>query len=954
MAFIVLRCNCPIFKGYSTRSMEKPAIPENEAQRLEALASYQILDTLAQQEFDDITYIASQICNTSISLISLIDEDRQWFKSRVGLDAPETHRDYAFCGHAINYPDEIFEIEDSRKDKRFHDNPLVTGDPRVIFYAGYPLVNPDGYVLGTLCVIDDEPKKLSEHQRKSLESLSRQVVSLLEFRKANRELSDSRAQFKQLVDNVGDYVYEVNEFGRFMYCNPLISQDTGFSPEEIAEMSYLDFVHDDDYQKIEQFYASLVSDQIEDSYVEFRVNTKDSRTKPLYVGQKVKISYKDGRFYKARAIARNLTAEKILKKELDEKSDLYRLISENAKDIVCLQDLEGIYTYVSPSIAENLGYSPEELLGRTPVDFIHPKDMERLKKEPYPPAPTSEQRYLEYRLRDKKGDYSWYESISTPILDDDGKIISVRTSARNIQLRKTQETELIDAKEKAEIASEAKANFLSVMSHEIRTPLNAIIGLSHILLQEKPRQDQLDSLETIRFSSENLLSLVNNILDYNKIESGRVELENIHFNLKELVFNVKKAQSYKAAEKSIDLEIHFDEKVPELVKGDPSRISQILNNLLSNAIKFTNVGSVKFQVEMMEKKAKEVSIRFQVVDTGIGISQKNLEKVFDRFVQAESSITRNFGGTGLGLSITKRLLELMGSKIDVESIPGKGSTFSFVISLPISRKNALKSPLTNDLLNKLDDLSAYGLNVLMVEDNMANQLVAKKFLTSWGIYVDIANDGFEALAMVQKNAYDLILMDLQMPKKDGLTTTEEIRQFQDNVNRNIPILALTASSESSTLAKVIRHGMNDLVIKPFIPSELYNKIVKHAVRNRIDIPEGAILPRDTVRKSVKEHLLGFAKNDTDLLDNLIEGFKTNITEFRTNFPELISNKELEKAKFLIHKVRGTFMMTGWPQLIADAENCLDTSETYKKELFLNSIIDCCEELLRELDALNFD
>lgn len=1056
--------------------MVKPQIPHNEAERLQALKDYEILDTLPEKEFDDITKIASVICNSPIALISLVDEERQWFKSKIGIDVTETHRDFSFCAHSINEPDEIFEIQESTKDKRFKNNPLVQGEPKVIFYAGSPLITPDGLVLGTLCVIDNVPRKLNNGQRASLGALARQVMTQLELRKQNTQLEKSRGQFQKLIENVDDYVFETNAKGVFSYCNPLMSKDTGFSNKELTQMHYLELVHVEDRDRVKKFYQDHVSKQISESYIKFRVTVKNNPDKELIVGQKAHITYNNGKVVQVRAISRNITNEVQLQKKLDENAKLFKLISETAQDIVCLHSPNGAYTYVSPSIEDNLGYKPEEIIGKTPYDLMHPDDVERAKKDAHRPLLEGErQNYFEYRLRNKAGDYLWFESISTAIEDENGKVTSLRSSTRSTQIRKEQETiindqnyrlesfvqatpapvamfdkdvnylthsdkwlttyglegkhiigvnhyelfpeigdewkkihqeclsgithrrdedsfpradgtvqwlkwevrpwyhrsgeiggiimltdditknkeqelELIEAKERAEIASEAKANFLSIMSHEIRTPLNAVIGMSHLLMQENPRPDQLQGLKIIRFSSENLLSLVNDILDYNKIEAGKVELETTTFSLEELAGNIKQAQSYRADEKSIALKLLYDQDIPKTIVGDPSRLSQIMNNLLSNAIKFTKEGSVKITIEVEERSDEEVKIYFEFKDTGIGISSENVDRIFDRFVQAETNITRNFGGTGLGLSITKRLLNIMGGEIHVDSKIGKGSTFYFSLSFPYI-ENAETTASIGTSYNTLSDLSSFGLKVLLVEDNQANQIVATKFLNNWGVTVDIANNGFEALEMIENQGYGLVLMDLQMPKKDGLTASKEIRALEGNYFKNIPILALTASSDSSTMIRTRDFGMNDIIIKPFIPSELYRKVYEYGCQKtngQAEEPAKPIEEKVDI-EDISNSLLSFTGGDEAFLTNLLSSFVENIEEFIEKFPACIKEKNASNANFLLHKIRTTFQMCGLEHIIKNVEFCIQTMEHEEAHPVLPGIISSCEHVR---DALN--
>lgn len=395
---------------------------------------------------------------------------------------------------------------------------------------------------------------------------------------------------------------------------------------------------------------------------------------------------------------------------------------------------------------------------------------------------------------------------------------------RQIQVKKQTEGELIHAKEVAENATQAKSEFLSMMSHEIRTPLNAIIGLTYLMQQEEQTPSVMENLKTLQFSAENLHLLINDILDFSKIEAGKVDLEEMPFDLKLLVSNIKKANQVKAEEKGNKIKLMLDDDIPNTLVGDSLRIAQVLTNLVSNAVKFTLNGSVTIEVSVLKKDDAKASIYFSVKDTGIGIPPDKQKLIFERFTQANSETTRKFGGTGLGLVISKKLVQLHGSDIELESEAGKGAQFSFTLNLKIG--TTLKQQMAIALTDDNNDVSLEGVKLLLVDDYFVNIKVASKFLEKWKVTFDTAENGLMAIDKFNKNEYDLILMDLLMPEMDGYTAVEKIRE----TGAEIPIIALTASATLNNQDRAFNVGMNDYVTKPFNPKELYMKIAKYSGR----------------------------------------------------------------------------------------------------------------------------
>lgn len=380
------------------------------------------------------------------------------------------------------------------------------------------------------------------------------------------------------------------------------------------------------------------------------------------------------------------------------------------------------------------------------------------------------------------------------------------------------------AKKQAEQGLQAKSEFLSTMSHEIRTPLNSVVGMTNLMLGNNPRPDQKEQLDVLQFSANNLLSIVNDILDYNKIEAGKVTFENIEMNLPQILNNIVAGAKSAAGEKGIAVNLVIDNTITNYVMGDPTRLAQVVHNLVGNAVKFTKEGEVLVEVTKLEEANDNVSLLFAVKDTGIGIPEEKQQLIFERFTQADSSTSRSFGGTGLGLAITQRILELQGSKLQLYSEYGKGSTFFFAQTLPCSPKK-LEKEHAIETIPVNDGKALEGINILLVEDNQINILVAKTFLENWGARIDVAENGQEAINKLDTSIHQLVLMDLHMPVMDGYTAIRNIRQK----GINIPIVALTASLPNEVEDEIKGLEINGFVLKPFVPDELFKKVQQLAM-----------------------------------------------------------------------------------------------------------------------------
>ncbi|MGV3546576.1 MAG: ATP-binding protein, partial [Pedobacter sp.] len=506
------------------------------------------------------------------------------------------------------------------------------------------------------------------------------------------------------------------------------------------------------------------------------------------------------------------------KKKAEQELEVLSTVASKTNTGVTICNQNGEITWVNEALEQLIGYSSAELSGKLLGDVLSTDETDRQVILKARAASEHQQSFsIEVLAQKKDGTAVWLAVSNTPIINNKGKVERYVELITDITERKQVEQDILLAKEQALQLSEAKEMFLSVMSHEIRTPLNAIIGMTHLLIENDPKPSQTEDLNILKFSSENLLNIINDVLDFTKIETGNLRLEFLPTNLQYLCNDIINSLQVNAAKQKNSLKLIFDNKIPDLVLADKTRLYQILMNLLGNAIKFTTQGAVELRLKLKAENADTLDIYFEVKDNGIGIPSDKKEYIFETFTQAKTDISRKYGGTGLGLAITRKLLRLYQSDVTVDSIEGSGTTFSFTISFGKSSQTAMQE--------KAKTVDFNGKRVLIVDDNEINILIAKRILMKWGLSIDFASDGYKAIECITRNRYDLVFMDIKMPSITGFETTTIIRGMEEDYYKKLPIVALTASTLHDEESKFKESGMNGHVLKPFSPTEIKKVLI---------------------------------------------------------------------------------------------------------------------------------
>lgn len=923
----------------------------DEPTRIAALQDLEILDSAPEPLFDRLTELAALTFDAPISLISLVDVDRQWFKAGVGVGITETPRELSFCAHAIKNS-QVMVVPDTTLDPRFRENPLVTGFPNVRFYAGAPLITPEGAGIGTLCVLDDKPRPaFNPEQQAKLRSFADSVMQALLLRRrareteqvnrlaaerlrllslaervtelgawswrrgeagvtwsdevyrlfglgaggasprledmlahyhpedairiraaidraltagedyrleaeitladgrrrdtishgvaqrdaqgaviglygaiqdvtamrlADRDLRANEARARALTENSTDLIVRTSPDGVILEVSPAIRR-YGIEPDDLVGRNAISIAHPDDIAKARAARDDNRSGQPPNTNLsrEFRLGAADGREVWIQ-GNPTPICDAQGKLIEVISILRDITPLKEGEFALAASERRYRLLAENATDIIVCYTPTREVTFLSPAVEGLLGYRPEELIGKSATIIIHPEDVPGVlaRFADYVAAgPDAPAIRFEYRGQRKDGSLTWLEAHPKAIRDPEtGEIIEFQDTVRDISARKALETELAETRDAALKATAVKSQFLANMSHEIRTPLTAILGYAN-LLQARTGLDELTRAQTGRIAAagEALLSIVNDVLDFSKLEAGQFEIAPRPAPVASCLTEAMALFSPQAHAKGIELKLALDDTLPDWVSLDPDRLRQILLNLIGNAVKFTDSGSVRL---VARHDARRDRLTVAIEDTGPGLTAEQQQGLFQRFSQVDSSTTRRHGGTGLGLAICKALAEAMGGGIKVRSAPGQGAVFEFNISAP--RVSGPEAKGEADAPPTLD-----GIRLLVVDDNEVNRHLTRAVLEPFGVLVTEAADGQAGVNLALDAPVDLILMDIRMPGLSGPEALSAIRASA-GPNQTVPILAFTADADLGWLDAA--GAFQGVIRKPIEPMSLAQAI----------------------------------------------------------------------------------------------------------------------------------
>lgn len=776
-------------------------------------------------------------------------------------------------------------------------NKQVAHDPIPKIWLGV-LIFKEGNPTGVLSIFSYTDQTAFNHRDlELLDFISGQVSLAMERRENEEKIENQSARLQAIFESSSHQIWSVDRDFRFTSFNRNYAASFtgyfGFDPKLGASL-----VKDKRIPaKVTAFWATKYKKAFEGERLNFQTSLKSRNGKRIWREFFLNpIALPSGRIEEISVIAHDITEEKESEMAMKESEEKFRNIFESFQDIYFRCDLDGIISMISPSVYEVLNLKPKELIGKKITDYF---------------VSTTKLADLIHSLKEQKK----VSNFEGTIRSKDGKEIQFLSNVRLIRNRKMEiegvarditelkkaNLELRDAKDIAERSLKIKERFLANMSHEIRTPMNGIIGMIDLLGSTGLDSEQSDYIRTIKKSSESLLNILNDILDLSKIEAGKMKLREEPFKLMETLRKVYELYSQQAHLINNTLYYHLDEKVPEYILSDETRLLQILSNLTSNAIKFSpKKGNITISVRVLEVKGKHYTFKVSVKDSGIGILKEDTEKLFISFNQLDNSRRKNYSGTGLGLVISKELVKSMGGEIGVVSTPGLGSTFWFTFVARLVEAHHVEEVRPETFLRQFTDENP---RILLVDDNDINRRVAQTILTKSGCQVFEVASGFNALTWLETEKCDLILMDIQMPDMDGIETTQKIREM--NLKETPPIVAMTAYSMEDDRVNFLKQGMDDYISKPIEATRLIDLIKKWIHFTPIQV-SSEVFEETTELLVINQNTLNqlYKYGGKELIETVLDDFDREATDQVANSARFFRDRDFDKMRKELHTLKG--------------------------------------------------
>ncbi len=777
--------------------------------------------------------------------------------------------------------------EDLNKNMAFLNQLFETGEPFVIEKR---YLKQDG---GNVWVVNHVNPIIGEDGR--IVGVSAAVIDISENKKVEIAMRENEERYRLINQATSDIIYDWDLKTGHVYWNDEVKST------KYSRKNWYERIHPDDRERMWKAVHKAIEEQKDSWSGEYRFLKNDGSYAVSFDRGHI-ARETNGVAYRIIGSLLDLTERKRTEKEilksqeaLKKSEEQYRALFNSIDEGFCVMemlfddnDLPIDYRFleVNPVFERMTGLKNAK--GHTALELI--PDLEKHWIDIYGKVALTGQS-VRFESGSEQMDNRWFDVYAFKFGNEDERKVALLFN--NITERRQSEIELKQAKELAEKAAKAKEDFLAHMSHEIRTPLNGILGLTNLLLQQNPKDGQLENLKALQFSAQNLRVLVNDILDFSKIQAGKVSLTENDFHLQKFLKSIYKTHHAAALDKGLEMTLNLDPRLPQMIRTDQLKLSQTLHNLLSNAVKFTGQGTIDIDVLMKEMQGDKIQIEFSVTDTGIGIPANKLDHIFEVFTQEDSSTVRQYGGTGLGLSISKKLLEIMGSELKVESEIGRGSKFFFSLLVqPCDLISQEKTP-------EIDSTIINGLKILLVEDVDVNRMVLKQFLYSWWTLVpDEAIDGAQAIEMANNTQYHLILMDIRMPVLDGYQAAQIIRRIPGY--EEIPIIALTADT-AREIKKNPEHGLfTDLILKPVEPKDLKHKIVHYS--RHMQNTESP-LENQPVELEKLESLM---KNNPEGTKSFLKKILNELIHVKENYIEAMQQKDGGTLGTIDHKAKMMF------------------------------------------------